>query len=185
MTLFQKILTTTGIAGAIAAFFLRQKGKEILMGSKVLQRQRADGIDDRLQKALDAWEATGPFPIEVGFDGGLRTAQRQLELWQQGRDAKGNIVDKTKVVTNAKSPADGPHPRGGAVDLWPAWDGKAHPGSKPMTADEQSHYNTMVGFFEAQGLKNGRNFPGLADWPHWEVPDWQSLPLPQDSTPMV
>jgi len=37
-------------------------------------------------------------PFDTFMVEGDRTTDRQLFLWQQGRDANGNIIDKSKVV---------------------------------------------------------------------------------------
>jgi peptidoglycan L-alanyl-D-glutamate endopeptidase CwlK len=47
---------------------------------------------------------------------GLRTWERQAELYAKGRDPKGNVVDKSKVVTCAK-PGDSFHNYAMAVDI--------------------------------------------------------------------
>lgn len=49
---------------------------------------------------------------------GWRSFQQQLQLWLKGRDAQGNIVDKSLVVTNAP-PGDSWHEYALAVDVVP------------------------------------------------------------------
>jgi hypothetical protein len=145
-------------------------------GAPVLHRERAAGTDPRIQAALDAWEATGSFPICVGWMGGVRTNATQVQLFAQGRDAAGNVIDKSQVVTDAPTSSSSAHGHAGGIDLWPAWDGVAHPNRS--TADEKYYYGIMVSFFEGQGLRSGKLFKiGGGDWPHFEVPDWRQLPL--------
>lgn len=45
-----------------------------------------------------------------------RSPERQLELWQLGRNAKGQIVDHKKVVTYIKVPTM--HGKGLAIDFY-------------------------------------------------------------------
>ena len=62
-----------------------------------------------LQKARNAGLAVYIFE-------GLRTIERQNELYAKGRDASGMVVDKSKVVTNAKG-GTSYHNYSAAVDL--------------------------------------------------------------------
>jgi hypothetical protein len=183
---FLSILGGLSLAGAVAAFALRRKGSTMFIprpgaGATVYHREWAAGVDKRLTDFLDWWEQSGPFAITVGWKGGNRAPATQLELWQQGRDANGNVVDASKVVTNAKTPIDSAHGHGGGLDVWPAWDGpEGHPNRK--TPEEISAYNTLVALATAKGLVSGSTFRSPVDWPHLEVPDWRSLPLLTDST---
>lgn len=61
--------------------------------------------------------------IELRVVQGLRSWAMQHEIWQQGRDAMGNVVDKSKVVTNAP-PGHSWHEFGLAVDVCPFLDNK-------------------------------------------------------------
>lgn len=56
--------------------------------------------------------------IEIRVVQGLRSWAMQQELWQQGRDAMGHIVEPSKVVTHAP-PGDSWHEFGLAVDVCP------------------------------------------------------------------
>jgi hypothetical protein len=146
--------------------------------AKVLHRERANGVDVRLQDVLDFWAAEGPFDIEVGYMGGVRDNATQLKLWQQGRDDKGNVVDKSKIVTHAKTVDDSAHGHAGALDLWPAFDGRGHPDR--VTQAEIDAYDKMTAVITTQyrgSVTSGKDFPGLADWPHFELTDWKTLPV--------
>lgn len=148
--------------------------------ANIIHRERADGVDKRLQDVLDFWAFSGPFDIEVGYMGGVRTDATQLKLWQQGRDSNGNIVDKSKIVTNAKTVDDSAHGHAGALDLWPAFDGKGHPDR--ITPAEIDAYNTMVRVIGAQYpgvIVSGSTFASIpgGDWPHFELADWKTLPV--------
>lgn len=55
----------------------------------------------------------------VRITSSYRTAAQQLELWQQGRDENGHIIDAEKVVTKAKTPEQAPHCHRAAIDTVP------------------------------------------------------------------
>ena len=86
------------------------------------------GQDPRM--VLLMTEAIRDSPHDFTITDGGRTAAMQYALWMKGRDAKGNVIDRSKVVTNA----DGTKARSNhqkapdgfykAVDLYPYVDGK-------------------------------------------------------------
>lgn len=69
----------------------------------------AEKVREFVLQARDAGMAVGIFE-------GLRTVERQQELYAKGRDQAGKVIDKTKVVTNAP-PGSSFHNYGLAVDL--------------------------------------------------------------------
>ena len=141
----------------------------------VRNRSRANGVDGRLLAFLDSWDATGPFPIEVAFDGGLRTDERlQARLYAEGR-------------SRAPTLADTAHGRGGAVDVLPV----GFRPSVPISKETYELFQAIGLRAEAAGLSWGgrgsdwlRAFPPSAmnpfggDLPHIQVPGWRSLPYP-------
>jgi len=54
--------------------------------------------------------------MQVGVFEGMRTMERQRELYAQGRDTHGRVIDHAKVVTNAPAGLSA-HNYGLAVDL--------------------------------------------------------------------
>lgn len=107
---------------------------------------------------------------------GFRTSAKQLELYAQGREWKGQwvLVDAGKIVTNAL-PHEGPHCRGAAYDLCPlihercAW-------------DRNDLFAQLGALGEALGLVWGGHFTGkFKDRPHFELPAWRSLPYPPEA----
>lgn len=135
------------------------KGKVSWGVFPVVHRERADGVDQRLQDFLDAWEQSGPFEICVCPKGGVRTdAQLQADLYASGK-------------TNAASLADTPHGRGGAVDVAPYYDFAPH-------WEDWGPFEVIGSFAEAMGLRWGGTFTSLKDGPHVEISSWQSLPYP-------
>lgn len=133
----------------------------------VVHRERADGVDARLQAFLDEWEASGPFRICVSPEGGLRTD----ELAQARLFARG--------ASRAATLAQTPHGRGGAMDLAPYF------GFAPQYADDTgASPGALAGAFsaigasaKALGLHWGGDFPSY-DGGHVELADWKSLPFP-------
>lgn len=100
--------------------------------------------------------------IEIRVTQSLRSWAEQAALYAEGRDANGNIVDQSKVVTDAK-PGDSYHNYGLAVDVAPFdagipdWDIN-HPAWKRIVA---------VG--ESLGLDSGSQWRTFPDWPHFQM----------------
>lgn len=130
-------------------------------------RARLGGrLDPRLEAFLDWWESSGPFQITVGVDGGLRTdAALQEQLW---KDKK----------SNARTLRQTPHGRGGAVDLWAYKPGTLRPAFDTKDPETLARYHEIGAAGKAHGLVWGGDWTTLRDYPHLEVPDWESLPYP-------
>lgn len=112
------------------------------------------------------------YAVTVGVDGGLRTDERQRELYAQGReqlaDGSWRIVDVTKVVTNARTASQSKHGQGRAVDLW-----LVLPDGSPLLFPRQSPlfealYAQLGAMGEAHGLTWGGRWKTLVDRPHFE-----------------
>ena len=118
-------------------------------------------LAEKIKKILAAMDALG-FPLKVIQ--GRRTEIYQHELWLQGRDVHGNIVDAKKIVTNA----DGyikksNHQSGNAVDCaFLDADGK-------VTFDEHYPWALYGKMGETLGLTWGGTFKGLSDLGHLEL----------------
>lgn len=133
----------------------------------------------KLQAFVQWWQESGPFPVVIVF--GTRTDEQQRALYAQGRTTPG------RIVTNAPDGSSTAHGRGGAIDCQPVrdsagglvkliWTGdEADPGERATARALLTQYAQCVRDF---GLRSGADFPGLADMPHAEVADWQSLPYP-------
>jgi hypothetical protein len=148
---------------------------------KVLRRERADGVDARLQAFLDWWEANGPFELLVLKHGGLRSQRVVDELFAQGRTQPGPPC-RCKVkpcmkhplgltVTNAKLASQTPHGRAGGLDAAPLIDGR-------VSWDEWKWFLTYGELAEKRGLEWGGRWTDPRDGPHVQVPDWERLPFP-------
>lgn len=79
-------------------------------------------IRDKVRKLLKKWFDSGLF-VRITEDGNFRTFQQQQEIYNKGRDKNGNVIDKSKVVTNAK-PGQSYHNYGLAFDIIPIVNGK-------------------------------------------------------------
>ena len=120
---------------------------------------------------------------------GRRTMRRQAELWGLGRELHGStwvVVDKSKVVTNARTAEDSMHFYGVAVDC-------CFLGASPYP-DMRSRDAVVRGMAEkawltyeaaakAQGLTSGADWNGNGirdrndfDWPHIQITYGLELP---------
>lgn len=141
------------------------------LGRRVYHRQRAAGVDRRLQAFLDWWEKNGPFPIVVDPDGGVRTdAAKQRAFYDKGA-SEAATLDLT------------PHGRAGAIDVHPVKSGNPVTGAVFVVGYHMAAEYAEIGrVAESMGLKWGGRWktPKMPDGdaPHIEVPDWKSLPFP-------
>lgn len=125
----------------------------------VLHRERADGVDLRLQGFLDWWAGHGAFPLLVLTDGGVRTNEAlQAHFFEAG-------------VSKAKTLAETPHGRAGALDLAPLIHGNV-----PWT--DMGLFRTIGIAAEKQGFQWGGRWTNPVDCPHVQVPNWKLLPFP-------
>lgn len=140
----------------------------------------------RLRAFVGWWTAKGPFPIKLLR--GNTTDAEQARLYGQGRWLPGTIV------TNAKKASQSAHGHGAAIDAAPVREffsnGKVRriylgDETEPAVRSEAlARYRTYADIGERQfGLQSGRDFPGLADWPHLQEPEWESLPLVDGVSP--
>lgn len=111
--------------------------------------------------------------IEIRVVQGLRTWNQQLELWQKGRDTRGNVIDRSQVVTDAP-PGYSWHNFGLGVDSCPFDNG---------TPDwDLSHpvWKRMVQVGESLGLTSGSTFRSFPDWPHFQPQEVSLSPTDED-----
>jgi peptidoglycan L-alanyl-D-glutamate endopeptidase CwlK len=93
---------------------------------------------------------------------GLRTYAEQGILYDKGRDADGNVVDKSQVVTNAK-PGTSWHNFGLAVDVAP------FDGSISDWNAEHPAWKRIVTMGESCGLVSGAEWRTFPDLPHFQL----------------
>jgi peptidoglycan L-alanyl-D-glutamate endopeptidase CwlK len=141
------------------------------MGS-IIYRERAAGVDQRLQALMDRWAQELPFSVVVQPGGGCRTQAEQAALYAQGRTAPGPIV------TNAPSAAASAHGHSGAIDAMPLGDSGR---IEWDTTETLYRVGLMADIAEEMGLEWGgrweKLFPPHGDYDHFQVPDWKTLPL--------
>ena len=95
---------------------------------------------------------------------GLRSWNDQQQLWLQGRDANGNVVDPTKIVTKAP-PGHSWHEFGLAIDLVPM-------NQEPPQPDwNAAHpvWTRIISVGESLGLFSGSEFHSIKDIPHLQL----------------
>jgi len=105
---------------------------------------------------------------------GLRSWDDQAKLYAEGRDDGGNVVDKSKVVTNAK-PGTSWHNYGLAVDVAPFDAGI------PDWNVEHPAWKRIVAVGESVGLTSGSTWRSFPDWPHFQLTG-QLPESPDDAT---
>lgn len=125
----------------------------------IFHRERADGVEVRLQAFLDWWMVNGPFDLMVLKDGGVRTdAAAQMAFFNAGR-SKAMTLDQT------------PHGRAGALDVAPYINGAV-----PWL--DWSLFERMGVLAESQGFVWGGRWTSPRDGDHIECADWRTLPYP-------
>lgn len=100
--------------------------------------------------------------ITVHVTQGLRSWTEQQALWLEGRDSRGNVVDRKSVVTNAE-PGHSWHNFGLAVDVAP------FDGSIPDWNLSHPAWKRIVAVGESVGLASGSKWRTFPDWPHFQM----------------
>jgi len=112
----------------------------------------------RVRKMADRLLEEG---IEIQVTQSLRSWSEQQGLYNQGRDANGNIIDKLKVVTNAR-PGHSWHNFGLAVDVAP------FDSSIPDWNASHPAWKRIVAVGRSLGLTSGSEWRTFPDWPHFQ-----------------
>jgi len=111
--------------------------------------------------------------IEIRVVQALRSWAEQAALYAKGRDANGNIVDKSQVVTNAR-PGYSYHNFGLAVDVAP------FDGGIPDWNANHPVWKRIVQVGTSLGLAAGAEWRTFPDYPHFQFTG--QLPMsPSDS----
>ena len=121
---------------------------------------------------LDRFDADNT-PLRVTQ--GLRSWQQQEAIWLEGRDAQGNIVDPTKVVTNAP-PGSSWHEYGLAFDVVPMIEVNGNP--LILTPDwntEHSIWQHIIAVGESLGMYSGSHFGEHSPHPRPDDPHFQEV----------
>jgi peptidoglycan LD-endopeptidase CwlK len=100
-------------------------------------------------------------PADIFSD--YRSFSDQQVLYNKGRDANGNVIDKSKIVTNGK-PGSSAHNYGLAVDI-------VFKVNSRWTWDPMNDWKTLGDLGKSVGLEWGGDWSGFPDRPHfqWKV----------------
>lgn len=83
-------------------------------------RKRLDGVDQVLIQIIESAITDSPYDFGIPSDGGLRTEDRQRQLYAQGRTKPGNIITQVDGVKNKSI-----HQYGKAFDIYAFVNGRA------------------------------------------------------------
>ena len=126
-------------------------------------KMRLEGVNPRLAGVINLALTISLVDFGIPKDGGLRTAERQNELYQQGRTTPGNIVTHLDGYERVSV-----HQSGNAFDVFAYVDGKASWDELHLT-----HVATAILSAASQlgvPLRWGGHFkPGGWDKPHFEL----------------
>lgn len=109
--------------------------------------------------------------ITIQVTQSLRSWAEQKALYDEGRDADGNVTDKSRIVTNAK-PGYSYHNFGLAVDVAPFASGI------PDWNVNHPVWKRIVSVGESVGLVSGSTWRSFPDWPHFQMTG--QLPISPD-----
>ena len=121
-------------------------------------------LADRIRKGAYLLAIQG---ITIRVIQALRSWDMQQELWQQGRDINGNIIDKSKVVTDAP-PGYSYHEFGLAVDVAP-FDAEGKPIWNYQISPGKEQWEAIVNTAPEIQLFSGSCFHTITDRPHWQA----------------
>lgn len=117
-------------------------------------------VADLAHKLYDALQLEG---IDIHVVQGFRSYNDQKKLWDQGRDANGNVVNSAIIVTNAP-PGHSWHEFGLAIDVCPFVDGQ------PDWDLQNPAWKRIVAVGESLGFYSGSHFVHpRPDWPHLQL----------------
>lgn len=151
--------------------------------------KRKDGMDKRSLKNIDtlqpkiqrqmydfvleAKQIAKEFGVEYVAISGNRTYAEQRALYNKGRDRKGKIINKSKVVTNAR-PGYSRHNFGLALDFGVFRDGDYLDSSEPKLS-AKVHKKVAETLADKYNLQWGGNWKTFKDYPHFEYDNGLSL----------
>jgi peptidoglycan L-alanyl-D-glutamate endopeptidase CwlK len=118
-------------------------------------RGRLNGVNSTLIAIIEAAITDSPYDFGIPPDGGLRTTERQKELYAQGRTKAGNIVTQTDGVKKKSV-----HQSGNAFDIYAFVDGKA--------SWEAKYYEPIARHIQKVALEQfGVKLVWGGDWSHF------------------
>jgi peptidoglycan L-alanyl-D-glutamate endopeptidase CwlK len=114
-------------------------------------------------------------PMDIRVTAGLRSWSEQETDWLQGRDDTGQIVDPSKIITDAP-PGKSWHQYGYAADLVPMINGE------PDWNIKHSDWTELIDACASPslGLRSGSTFEHLKDNPHIQLLEITESPTDED-----
>lgn len=121
-------------------------------------------LAQKIRNLHDMLEAEG---IEIRVVQALRSWQQQQDLYAQGRDINGKVVDKSKIVTNCPG-GHSYHNFGMAVDCVPSTHGPDQPFDPDWNATHP-YWSRMEDVGISLGLDSGAKWRSFPDAPHFQL----------------
>jgi peptidoglycan L-alanyl-D-glutamate endopeptidase CwlK len=118
---------------------------------------------DQLREFILAARKVG---MPVALFEGLRTMERQKQLYSEGRDAEGHIIDRAKIVTDAP-PGMTFHNYGVAGDV--VFVGTSQGPHWAYSWDSKWPWKKLGELGQSMGLEAGMFWPKFPDEPHFEI----------------
>ena len=126
-------------------------------------RERLNGISTVLIDIIEEGIVNSPFDFGIPQYGGLRTAEDQNKLYQQGRDLPGSII--TNVDGYIKQSY---HQTGKAFDIYAYVDGRASWNVQHLTAIAR-HLQQIAKDCYSINLEWGGDWRSFKDYPHFQI----------------
>jgi peptidoglycan LD-endopeptidase CwlK len=121
-------------------------------------------LADKVRNMASALETEG---VIIRVVQSLRTWADQSALYLKGRDEKGQIIDRTAVVTNCPG-GKSYHNFGLAVDCVPSTYGNDHPFDPDWNSDHEV-WKKMISAGLSVGLQSGAAWRTFPDFPHFQL----------------
>lgn len=162
------------------------------------ERAMIESLEDWTRKKCEQHQAIArDAGLHTVVSAGARTWAEQMVEYRKGRQEVNHsgiwqVVDERLVVTRAL-PSKAPHCRRAAYDLWllHGKPGEAHwrfatmdpkDGWTHAEIEQQTTlWGALVRIGGELGMECGAHWPKLKDWPHFERPDWRTLPEPKEA----
>lgn len=135
----------------------------------IKQKDKLVGLDPNFRKKVVRFlKKLNNENVNVQIVDAFRTDEEQRRLWMKGRNEKGKIVDRSKVVTFARTAKESPHGWGLAIDVVPLKNGK------PNWAAPLELWGKIGRIGESCGLEWGGRWKKIKDMPHFQEPNWKN-----------
>lgn len=147
------------------------------------------------KKCLQHGHEAGLLGLHTLVTAGARTWDEQMIEWAKGRHKLPNgsweVVDRREVSTDAL-PLKAPHCRKAAYDMWLLFGRRGEGHWRLATMDPKDGWTSaeveqqiilwaaLVRIGTDLGMECGAHWPKLKDWPHFQRPDWKTLPEPKE-----